>query len=277
MFEDHAQKNQHNYDEHALTHGDLGLHSSLYLAYRDIPQLLEAYVFPRLVNKKCRFLDFGCGAGLSTNHFTQALLRAGYEVDAHGVDINEENLKLARARVPSCSFHKIAPFAPPMLGEFDLIICNMVLLEHPKKDMIRILQTIYPMLSKNGVFITTNGTSEPYKSKYKWLTINGNFPENQLYTDCNGEQTLKEDQPVKLEVSHSGTPFSFFDFFHSERTYQQSFKETGFSLIKIHKPLGREQELPWKSEMIQAPYKIHVLCKTSPEPQLEQKAIFKTI
>jgi 2-polyprenyl-3-methyl-5-hydroxy-6-metoxy-1,4-benzoquinol methylase len=86
MLSSHHNKNQTSYKENANLHSKLGLNSTLYLAYRDIPKLLKKYLIN--TNKKLKILDFGCGAGLSTELISTMARNLGYSTEIVGLDIN---------------------------------------------------------------------------------------------------------------------------------------------------------------------------------------------
>jgi ubiquinone/menaquinone biosynthesis C-methylase UbiE len=261
----HSVQNQNNYKLDAVTHGELGLNSTLFLAYRDIPELLKKNLFSTSSKTQYRLLDFGCGAGLSTEIFSKIFKNSGHAVEIHGVDICEENLVLARKRIPAGQFHKIEPGKSiDWLGTFDIIVCNFVLLEHPYKEMLTILNKIQPILDDSGVLIVTNCTSKAYKRSNRWYSFNSDFQENDCTVIKNGKPKIEEDHPVKVQVSSydSGASFCFFDFYHSGRAYRNAYESNGFKLQETHKPMGKQTDgLKWKDEVSFSPYKIHVLKK----------------
>ena len=121
---EYRELNQDNYSKKATDHGALGLNSTMYLAYRDINDLLKRHLYPNIQNNKIRFLDFGCGAGTSTD-IVSTILQKNTECDLEitGVDINEANLKVAKEKVPDGKFECIQKGEKLNgLGEFDLII-----------------------------------------------------------------------------------------------------------------------------------------------------------
>ena len=262
----HSDLNQYNYKNNAITHAELGLKSTLYLAYRDLPDLLKKHSFGVNNKNKYRLLDFGCGAGLSTEILSRIIKNCGFSVDIYGVDINSENLELAKKRLPSGKFQQIDVGKPiENLGTFDIVICNFVLLEHNDKEMLRILGQIHPLVSEQGVLLVTNCTGKAYNTSHKWYSFNNNFSEN-TPTEINtkGKLKLKDNQPVKLQVLSydTGSSFCFFDYFHSGRAYREAYTKLGFSLVDTHKPMGRDSDgIEWKDEKNVSPYKIHVLKK----------------
>ncbi|MGQ3892592.1 class I SAM-dependent methyltransferase [Legionella sp. CNM-4043-24] len=264
----HAQKNQSNYNSDAETHSLLDLDATLYLAYRDLPQLLEEHLFFKTPKEAYKILDFGCGAGLSTALIEKAVTRSGHKIDVFGVDINAENIKQAQKRLPHAVFSTITPGQKlDFCEEFDLVICNFVLVEVEQRDMAMILQTIQSVLSASGVAIITNCSKQAYLRSNKWYTFNNDFDENTPHIQMDGKEKFAEDQPIKAQVFTSGsreTSFTFYDFFHSGASYRQTYLAAGLTLLQTHKPVGRDSDgIAWEAEKERSPYKIHVLGKAA--------------
>ncbi|HDS3856721.1 TPA: methyltransferase domain-containing protein [Legionella pneumophila] len=272
---DHSKKNQENYNHLAVKHNELALDSTLYLAYRDIPSLLDKYLFSNSGTKTIyKMLDYGCGAGLSTSLVENMFLHAGYKVETCGIDINQENIQFAKNRLPHVQFSQIAPNQSlNHLGKFDLIVCNFVLVELKEHEMDLVLKNIELLLSSSGIALITNCSSKVYKTNNNWYTLNNKFQENTAIGTENPDKKFIEDQPIKLEVfseNQSNISFTFFDFFHSGSTYKQKYIANGLDLKTTHKPLGLTSDnKKWKSEMEYSPYKIHVLSKKFDENKLD--------
>jgi 2-polyprenyl-3-methyl-5-hydroxy-6-metoxy-1,4-benzoquinol methylase len=262
----HEHQNQVNYSKDSLTHSALGLDSTLFLAYRDVPQLLQKYLFDNSQNQRFRVLDFGCGAGLSTKLFSKILIDGGYKIEMIGVDISEENIECAKKIVPDATFLKIHPDdSLQYLGHFDLIICNFVLVEIKEELMNKVLNKIESLLSDTGIAIITNCTSSFYKKTNKWYTINNNFPENEPAELKKDKLKYTENQPIKVQVfsgSGSNISFTFFDFFHSGQAYRHAYQLAGLDLLQTHKPIGYDNDaIKWQAEKYFSPYKIHLVTK----------------
>lgn len=256
-----SELNQKNYNLNSQEYAKLDLDSTLFLAYRDSGYLLEKYLFNGDKNKRYQVLDFGCGTGLSTEKFAQIIRDMGYLADITGIDINLENLENARKKLENVKFiHIDENSLLNDLDKFDLIICNLVLLEHPFVRVQQILNKIQPLLTDGGILITTNPSNKVYNINTKWYSLNNNFEENIL---SNGNK-LQEDQTVKLEINlqKTGVRFQFFDYFHSGKAYKTAYENAGLELLTTHKPLGKETDgINWEDEWHVSPYKIHVLCK----------------
>lgn len=264
---EHRKRNQENYDEKAKEHDKLSLNSTLYLAYRDINDLLERHLYPKLMNNKIRLLDFGCGVGLSTEMILHLIgTNLQYTVDAIGVDINEANLDIARKKLPQVNFKCISTSSVLNdIGQFDLIICNFVLVEMKTDEMQSVLNLLKTKLSENGIIIVMNPTGRAYRPENFWYTFNNQFPENTPMRETKTHKKLKyhEDQPIKVQVfaaKNSNESFTFFDYFHSGSAYQNAYSAAGLQLIETHKPIGKpEDQIDWRDEATEPPYKIHIL------------------
>ena len=118
-------------------------------ARRAAPELL------RLLQRKNRqtglVLDLGCGSGI----WTQALIRAGYEV--HGLDLSPAMIKLARQNAPQAQFQlgswfraKLRPcIAITVLGEG----LNYLFDPHDRRDLQNFFARAYHALQSGGVLV----------------------------------------------------------------------------------------------------------------------------
>lgn len=256
--------NQLNYKKNAKGHdAALDLKSNIYLAYRDLPELLNKHLFERLDKTSYRVLDFGCGTGVSTEQIHKVFRQAGKPVEIVGVDINTENLDLAVTRVPNATFICIAEDADltTLLENFDLIICNFVFIEMRTLKMQTLLEKLQPALSANGIMIVTNNSPYVYQQTHRWCKVNNKFPENH---PANPNAELQDDQRVKLQVALPGRKngFIFSDFFHPEMVYVDAYKTAGLNIQQTHKPLGKKSDpIKWKAEKDLPPVIIHILSK----------------
>ena len=266
MFSDaeYAGRNQKNYCADAESHAKFGLNSTLYLAYRDVGDLLQKHLFDRNPKSTYKIFDHGCGAGLSTSIYAQIIREYGYDVEIFGADISEENLCLARTKVPEGTFLKIESGQSfDVFDKFDLVICNFVLVEHPCDEMADIIKQLQSLIDSNGVLITTNTTRQAYRNSNKWYTLDNDFKENTPQEFRDEKHRLKDDQSVSLAVKdprNGEQLFRFFDFFHSGKAYKSAYAAAGLQLMQTHRPIGKETDgLSWRSENEFSPYKIHVL------------------
>lgn len=209
----HSTKNQLNYAHQSASHAKFGLRSTMYLAYRDSKELLTKHLFQRSPKTTYRVLDYGCGAGLSTSIYAQIIRDEGYNVEIIGADINDENLRNAKIKMPDETFIKIDhEQSIEYLGKFDLIICNFVLVEHPYDSMLKIIKQLQPLLDESGVLITTNTTRQAYKASNRWYSLNNDFAENIPHEPKGSKLIISDDQTVSLAVNDPEKKSSYFSF-----------------------------------------------------------------
>lgn len=258
--------NQSNYKLHAPEHAKFNLNSTLFLAYRDINIILKKHLIDRTEKQKFKLLDYGCGTGLSTLIYTETLAQMGFDVEIFGIDINLENLSIAKIRIPQGNFVHFNKIDEVVFdNDFDLIICNFVLLELPQDQLIKILKKLNTLITPNGILISTNASRQSYNCSNRWHTLINNFPQNQPKDLVN--KKIEDGQQVSLAVRDpiSGIElFKFHDFFYSSKLYTKVFKESGFNIAETYKPLGKKDDgIPWQSEKNVSPYKIHILYPAS--------------
>lgn len=271
-------ENQKNYNTLSNDYSKIGLDSTLLLAYRDIPDILNKYLFSKNVKKNgYKLLDYGCGPGVSTQIFANYFKEFNVKVNLYGVDVNKENLKIALKNVPEGVFSLIAENKlPENMENFDVVVCNFVLLENKFSDMVSILKTIQKTMHDDAILIVTNCTAKVYNKKNKWYTSENDFPENEPTLKCMNSDTLKlvDGQTVKAKITDKSTLASFIvtDFFHSGGSYRRAYKLAGLNLIETIKPLGKDTDgIEWKSEKEHPPYKIHILYKCTEENTLQNE------
>ena len=103
----------HDYGKYASTYAELGIDDTNYLAFRDIPQLIQKHA------KGVAALDYGCGAGRSTRFLKNLGL------DVVGVDINQDMLEQAVSRDRSTSYYNIRSEQLPFENEsFDIVLLS---------------------------------------------------------------------------------------------------------------------------------------------------------
>lgn len=261
------EKNQKAYNDDALTHSKLGLDSTMFLAYRDLQFILKEHLIYGNPKSVYKVLDFGCGAGTSTMIVFNTLKNLNVDCEIYGIDVNENNLLLAQKLLPQGKFISVKKGEfPKELNDFDLIICNFVLLENSYADMLPILQSIEHLLNPSGIATITNCTSKCYDRNNKWYTFDANYDENTptSYDPIKHKYKLEDGHRVKVTVSDksTGASFSFSDFFHPGKIYKAAYKQTGLKLLATRKPVGyTTDKLAWKTEMQKSPYRIDIVRK----------------
>lgn len=207
-----------------------------YLAYRDIPYLIEKHVLGKTA------LDYGAGTGISS----QFLLNLGFQVS--GVDKSHEMLKQAKIHCPLVPFYSIENDCIPLVSQsFDLVFSSFVLLEMKSTiEFAKYLGEAKRIMKPNGTFIAVTGSEKFYSQN--WLPFKTDYPEN---------KNLKSGNRVKIGIIESNMEFT--DFYWTETDYRMFFENAGFSLIEILYPLGKATEpFPWKDEKNTPPFVIFV-------------------
>ncbi len=229
----------HDYEEHAGEYAELGMEGTQYLAFRDIPMLIQEHA-----GSIKSALDYGCGAGRSTRF----LKRLGFDVV--GVDVSQEMLEQARSKDRSGEYHHIPSGHLPFEdSEFDLVFSSFVFLEVSRIEEIEgILKEMKRVLRKDGIIIFVTASMEA--SEGDWVSLSYSFPEN--------DRPLRSGDTVKLLIR--GIDVVLYDYYWTDDDYTQAAERAGLTLAKIHKPLGsREDSIDWRDETKMSPVAIYVL------------------
>ena len=229
----------HDYEKHAGAFADLEMQGTQYLAFRDIPRLIDEHAGP-----VASVLDYGCGAGRSTRF----LKRLGY--DAVGVDISQDMLTQARARDNAGQYQHIPSGRLPFDdAAFDLIFASYVFLEVSRIDEIAdILREMKRVLRADGTIILVTSSTEATEGH--WVSLSYAFPEN--------EKVLQSGDTVKLLIE--GIDVVLYDYFWTENDYIGAAQSAGLKLATLHKPLGSPDDgVAWRDETSISPIAIYVL------------------
>jgi ubiquinone/menaquinone biosynthesis C-methylase UbiE len=221
---------------YAKLYADLGITATQFLAFRDIPQLINEYV------SGSDTLDYGSGAGEST------LYLKSLGLNVHGVDINEQMIKEAKARDQNGSYQQVSSAKVPVDdASYDLVFSSWVLMEVPTKDELQaITKEIARVLKPQGVFIAIVCSEDTYNTN--WLATNTEFEENKVLSSGSVVKILFKD--INLTV---------YDYFWTEEDYTEVITNAKLDLIKVHNPLGNEQDgYNWVNEHKKSPCRIYV-------------------
>lgn len=233
----------------ASAYAGLEYPGTYYLAFRDLPQILQTHV------RGQRALDFGCGAGRSTR-FLQNL---GFSVI--GVDVSAEMLRLARERDPRGDYLLVRSGEPIGLEPASI---NLVLAAFPFDNIptesakIPILRDLRRLLAPGGRIV--NLVSSPEIYVHEWLSFSTRaFPENRAA--ANGDVV----KIVMLDVADS-RPIE--DVYCTHEGYLEVYREAGLEMEAVYRPLGRKDEdYPWVTERRISPWAIYVLRSAPTEPR----------
>ena len=238
--EDKMKRRGFFYGKYANEYDRLGIIDTYYLAYRDLPKIINKFVKGR------RALDYGCGTGRS-KRFLNGL---GFQVI--GVDIDEKMLNKAKENDPSGEYFLVESGNMNLFknNNFDLIL-SMLTFDSvsSKKEMVKILKEMRRILKKAGVII--NITSTPDLHSHNWASFITNFPEN---------RNTKSGDRVKINIRD--TNIIALDYVWGDSDFKDVFKKSGLNLIKTLKPLAKGNEpYKWVNETKIAPWFIYILKK----------------
>ncbi len=229
----------HDYEKHAGAFADLEMQGTQYLAFRDIPMLIDEHA-----GAIASVLDYGCGAGRSTRF----LKRLGY--DAVGVDISQDMLQQARSKDEAGLYYHVPSGRLPFEDSaFDLIFASYVFLEVSRIEEIEtILKELKRVLKKDGIIILVTSSTEATEGS--WVSLSYAFPEN--------DKALRSGDTVKLLIQ--GIDVVLYDYFWTEEDYIGAAQRAGLNLTALHKPLGLPDEtIEWRDETKMSPIAIYVL------------------
>lgn len=234
----------HNvYDDDARADSYAGLEfpGTYWLAFRDIPRMLDAHV------RGYRALDFGCGTGRSTRF----LRELGFDVI--GVDIARKMLERAREIDPEGDYRLVPDGELPGLerGEFDLVFAAFTFDNIPELDhKVELFRVLRALLAPRGRFV--NLVSDPEIYLREWTSFSTrDFPENHA---ANDGDTVKI---VMLDVEDH-RPVE--DVLCTGESYDRAYRQAGLETLQSHRPLGRAGEpFEWVSETEASPWVIYVL------------------
>jgi SAM-dependent methyltransferase len=234
--------NVYGHEAWARAYADLGFPGSYWLAFRDIPELIEAH----RTGTGTRALDFGCGAGRSTRF----LKERGF--DTTGVDISASMLERARERDPEGRYLQIPDGDLSALASdgFDLILSALTFDNVPGREKREhLFQEFRRVLSPGGIMI--NLVSSPDIYLHEWVSFSTkDFPENRTATSGDRVRIVMLDVPKGLPVE---------DVLWVDADYRALFAQAGLELVEYRRPLGREGEpFEWGTETRVSPWAIYV-------------------
>jgi len=241
-------------DERAGFYAELEFPGTYWLAYRDIPALLDAHV------RGTRALDFGCGTGRSTRF----LRDLGFEVV--GVDVAESMLARAREKDPDGDYRLIPDDELPGLEpcSIDVILSAFTFDNIPEmENKVALLTALGRLLADDGRMVNLVSSPEIYLNEWASFSTK-DFQENR---DARRGDTVRI---VMLDVEDR-RPVE--DVLCTGEAYSAAYEQAGLETIAIHRPMGREEEpFDWVSETEISPWVIYVLGRTlarqqSPQPE----------
>lgn len=237
----HRFINTYSDERRAESYASLEYPGTYYLAFRDLPEILETHVSGK------KALDFGCGAGRSTRF----LRELGYAVT--GVDISGEMLRMARAKDPGGNYRLVKENE---LAEFEQQSLDLVLATFPfdniptAEEKIKHLKNLRRLLKRDGLIVNLVSSPDIYSNE--WVSFScKKFPENRRARS--GDKV----RVVMLDVEDS-RPVE--DIFWTHESYLDVYQKAGLELVDTYRSLGRKNEdYPWETELTIAPWVVYVL------------------
>jgi SAM-dependent methyltransferase len=240
-------RNVYDDDARAESYAGLEFPGSYWLAFRDIPGLLDDHV------RGYRALDFGCGTGRSTRF----LRRLGF--DAIGVDIAPRMLQRAREIDPDGDYRLVPDGELPGLeaGEFDLVFAAFTFDNIPELGhKIALFRAIRALLAPRGRFLNLVSSPEIYLREWTSFSTR-DFPENRTAEDGDTVRIVMLDVDDRRPVE---------DVLCTGSAYEQAYRDAGLAILQVHQPLGRPDEpFDWVSETEVSPWSIYVLGSSGEE------------
>jgi SAM-dependent methyltransferase len=236
-----AEFNVYADERRAQAYATLDFPGTYYLAYRDLPAIIARHAV------RGRALDLGCGAGRSTRFL------GGLGFDATGIDISAQMIRAARALDPAGDYRLVGDTEYwTMAGErFDLALSVFTFDNVPTRSRkLRILSCLRPLLAAGAPIIHVVSSPDIYVNEWASFSTR-DFPENRLAQDGDIVRTIILDTPDHRPVD---------DVLCGDESYRDIFREAGFSVAAVYRPLGREDDpVAWAAEATIPPWTIYVL------------------
>ena len=243
---DRSLSNVYNDVQRARAYSQLGFPGTYYLAFRDLPALLQQHVRGR------RALDFGCGTGRSTRF----LQRQGFH--AIGVDIAPPMLEHARALDADGDYRLVT--AENLIdlgaGSFDLILAAFTFDNIPTDAAkTQSLRALRQLLAPGGRLIVIVSSPAIYVNEWASFSTR-DFPENRKACDGDTVRIVMRDVADHRPVE---------DVVCGDAHYRALFGQAGFRVVEATSPLATGAEpIAWVSEKTIAPWTLYVAGTVQP-------------
>lgn len=228
-------------DRRAEAYAGLDFPGTYYLAFRDIPELIDRH------GAGTRGLDFGCGAGRSTRFL------AGLGFETVGVDISQAMLDRARSRDPEGTYLLVpdGDLGPLEGRSFDVALCAFTfdnIPDHAKR--VSLFRQMRELLAEGGRIVNLVSAPDIYLHEWTSFSTRG-FPENRDATSGGHVRIVMLDVPDRRPVE---------DVLWLDSDYRAAYREAGLTLLETHRPLGRASDPhEWVTETRVSPWAIYVL------------------
>ncbi len=233
--------NVYDDETRADSYDKLEFPGSYYLAYRDIPELIERHV------KGERALDFGCGTGRSTRFLS------GLSFDVIGVDISNPMLECARERDPRGDYRLVRDGGLGIFPaeSFDLVLSAFTFDNIPTmREKVSLFASLRLLLTERGRILNLVSSPDIYVNEWASFSTK-DFPEN---------RHAKSGDRVRIVMLDVDDRRPVEDIVWSDEDYREVYRHAGLELIETRKPLASPEEpYDWVSETEIAPWVIYVL------------------
>jgi SAM-dependent methyltransferase len=233
--------NVYDDDARARAYAGLEFPGTYYLAFRDLPGLLQRHVTGRSA------LDFGCGAGRSSR-FLKGL---GFEVT--GVDVSAPMLAHARQRDPEGTYlllpdGDLGSLTP---GAFDLVFSAFTFDNVPGRELrAHLFRQLGGLLAPGGRMVNLVSAPEIYVNEWASFSTR-EFAEN---------RTARGGDRVRIVMLDVEDRRPVEDVFWTDDDYRALVAEAGLEVVALHRPLGMASDpIEWVSETHTSPWAIYVL------------------
>ncbi len=233
--------NVYDDDTRALAYSGLEFPGTYFLAFRDIPELLQRHVTGRAA------LDFGCGAGRSSRF----LQRHGFEVT--GVDISASMLEHARQHDPGGTYRLVpdGDLGGLESGAFDLVFSAFTFDNIDGRDArAHLFNEFRRLLSPSGRIVNLVSAPEIYVNEWASFSTR-EFAENRSAGSGDRVRITMLDVPDRRPVE---------DVLWLDSDYRALHEGARLEAVDVHRPLGTAGDpFEWVSETRVSPWAIYVL------------------
>jgi ubiquinone/menaquinone biosynthesis C-methylase UbiE len=237
-------RNSYEDANRAEAYAKLEFPGTYYLAYRDLPEIIQEHVRGR------RAIDFGCGTGRSTRF----LERLGFDVV--GVDISADMLRKARELDPEGDYrlNEDGDLSQFREASYDLALSAFTFDNIPTMEKkVRNFRELDRLLKKEGIIV--NIVSSPKIYTHEWASFSTkDFPMNKKAKSGDKVRIIQTDTEDRRPVE---------DVLWTDEYYQATFRKARLESIATYRPLAKENEpYEWINETKIPPWVIYVLKKS---------------
>jgi SAM-dependent methyltransferase len=233
-------------EAYAGAYATLQFPNTYYLAFRDLPALIERHVRGR------RAVDFGCGAGRSTRFLRQL----GFE--AVGVDIAADMIRQAHRIDPGGDYRQVERHGLSALGRgrYDLVLSAFTFDNVPtREEKLALFAELRELLAPDGRIV--NLVSSPEMYTHEWASFSTkDYPEN---------RSARSGDVVRIVITDIPDARPVQDVFWTDEAYRDIYRAASLDVLERHRPLALESEpYPWINETQVPPWTLYALGSVSP-------------